>query len=297
MKILLTGATGFIGQAFLAQALDRGHEVAGLFRQTGNIPEKYLCDDRVIWMQGDLANPPWASIKAFHPDALVHSAWIATPRVYLESPENFACLEQSKTLIQRLAEDGVKRVLALGTCIEYELTPETKQEDISRIHPGTVYAKCKNDLRIAMEQYLTLGLSCSWARVFYPYGPGEHPLRLCTQVVTHLTENKSYELGQPESIRDYIYIDDTASALLAVLESQHQGPVNIGSGMGVTIKEIAQEIARQLGKQGLITERSPRAADPAPRIVASTERLRSLGWQPHVALSEGISNLIRQLLP
>src|SRR5258706_3085677 len=103
MKILVTGATGFIGSAFCRRALRHGHSVAGLIRPAKNPPAEISTGEKMTWLAGTLAALPWKSIEQFQPDVCVHLAWIATPGVYLESPENEQHLQWSLDMVQRLA--------------------------------------------------------------------------------------------------------------------------------------------------------------------------------------------------
>src|SRR5712691_3478874 len=102
MKILVTGATGFIGAAFTRLALSHGHEVAGMMLPTEAPPASVPASDKLTWLRGTLAEPPWREIERFGPEVCIHFAWIATPGVYLESPENENFLRWSLDLIHRL---------------------------------------------------------------------------------------------------------------------------------------------------------------------------------------------------
>ena len=122
MKILVTGATGFIGSAFAKLALSHGHEIGGMMLPTENPPAHVPASDKMVWIKGTLAELPWREIEAFKPDACIHFAWIATPGVYLEAPENEKHLEWSLNLARRLKGIGMSQFVGVGTCIEYKIT-------------------------------------------------------------------------------------------------------------------------------------------------------------------------------
>ena len=88
MRILVTGATGFIGSAFARLALSHGHEIGGMMLPSESPPAHVPASDKLVWLKGTLAEPPWSQIEKLQPEVCVHFAWIATPGVYLESPEN-----------------------------------------------------------------------------------------------------------------------------------------------------------------------------------------------------------------
>lgn len=296
MKILLTGSTGFIGSNFTRQALARGHQVAGLALPNEPLPADLPEGDNLRWLRGTLDDAPWNSIEAFGADACIHAAWITTPGVYLESPENFRFLESSKKFLATVRESGTKHIIGIGTCVEYKISGEPLSEEKTPVAPTTVYARCKNDLRLAMEtQASAHGFTSCWARVFYPYGPGEHPSRLCSSIIQKLSRDETIVLKTPDSTKDYIFIDDLATALLAVTEKKFSGTINLGTGIGVSVREIARTLAGMMDKTGLVLEANPSQVDPFGYVVADNSRLRSLGWQPAYAMAQGLQKLLEKL--
>jgi len=95
VKILLTGPTGFIGSAFARLAVGRGHQVAGLIIPAEAIPVAMPPGERLTWLRGTLDDAPWDALAAFGAEVCMHTAWITTPGVYLEAPENHGFLESS----------------------------------------------------------------------------------------------------------------------------------------------------------------------------------------------------------
>ena len=106
MKILLTGATGFIGSAFTRQALARGHQLAALIIPSESIPPNLAATSNLAWLRGTLDDAPWKDITALAPDVCLHMAWITTPGIYLESPENFRFVESSIRFLRKIRETG-----------------------------------------------------------------------------------------------------------------------------------------------------------------------------------------------
>jgi nucleoside-diphosphate-sugar epimerase len=151
MRILLTGPTGFIGSTFTRLALSRGHQLAGLVIPSEAIPAHLPANPQLTWLRGTLAEAPWAEIAAFGPDVCVHTAWITTPGVYLESPENDRFRDDSLDFIRKLRQQGTNRIFALGTCIEYRITNQPLSEDTTPIAPTTRYTRAKDSLRLALE--------------------------------------------------------------------------------------------------------------------------------------------------
>ena len=285
MNLLVTGATGFIGAAVVRLALARGHRVAALTRT----PRPDERDGSLRWLPGTMESPPWELIARFAPDSCLHAAWIAEPGVYLESPLNEDHLRWSVDFFRRLAALGVPHALGLGTCIEYRITGQPLRED-SPLEPTFLYARCKDALRRTVEAEIVGDtFRFAWGRVFYPYGPGEHPARLCSALARKLLAGETLDLKTPASTKDYIFIDDLAAAGLAVIEQRLAGPVNLGTGEGATVREIAHTIGRLLGKEHLVSESATPAHDPLYHVVADAHRLRAEAqWQPTWALGAGL---------
>jgi dTDP-6-deoxy-L-talose 4-dehydrogenase (NAD+) len=294
MRILLTCATGFIGSAFLRQALAARHSVAGLVRseRAKAIGIRDAAERLPTRLVGTLEKPPWHEIEAFAPEACVHTAWVSTPGVYLDSPENHRFVEWSLAFLKRLAELGTQHILVLGTCIEYRMTGAARSEDRTPLEPTTLYARCKHELRLKLQEELTRHTAAlCWGRVFYPYGPGEHPARLCTSIIQNLRRNQPLDLKTPDSRKDYIYIDDLARALVILIERKFAGSVNLGVGEAVAVRQIAQVLGRLLGKPELIRFPPEPVSDPLDCVVADSAKLRALGWRPEVDLEAGLRNL------
>jgi nucleoside-diphosphate-sugar epimerase len=296
VKILLTGPTGFIGSTFLRLALQSGHQVAGLVIPSEQVPSDLPPSRDLLWLRGTLDQAPWPEIASFRPDVCIHTAWITTPGVYLESPDNERFRDASFRFLKSVRESGTNHIVSLGTCVEYQITHEPLAEDKTPVLPTTLYARSKNELRLALEAEADADwFTCCWCRVFYPYGPREHPSRLCSSIIQKLARNETITLKTPNSTKDYIYIDDLASALLTVVEKHYAGIINLGTGIGVNVRQIAQTLGDLMSKRHLIEELDPPEVDPLGYVVADVTRLQQLGWRPAHTLKQGLQNLIASL--
>ena len=277
MKIYVTGESGFIGSAFRTLAVRRGHVVSGMGRAR-------------------LENPPWEAIKRFAPDACLHTAWIANPGQYLTAEINRDYANWSIAFLRQMCALGTRHLVALGTCVEYAPSSAPLREGASPLGPTSPYAVSKDRVRQAMEADAGEGnCTFAWARIFYPYGVGEHPRRLSSIIAKSLMEDREVVLNTPASVKDYIYIDDVASALLAIAERGYNGPVNVGSGTGSEVRAIAATLAQLVGKSHLVREPDVASPDEYPFVVADTSVLRGLGWRPDVSLRDGLQKLIEAL--
>ena len=292
----MTGATGFIGAAFVRHALAAGHEVLALVRAPARAATRLPAHPALAVLAGTLAEPPWAPIARFGPETCVHAAWITQPRDYRDSPENARLQAESLALARGLFERGVRRLVALGTCEEYAPAAAPLHETRSALAPASAYARAKHALRLALEASASVaGASLTWARVFQLYGAGEHPGRLPSLVVRRLRAGEQVTLHAPATVRDWIHVDDVAAAVLALVEAAPGGVVNVGTGTGTSVERVVFTLAHGLGRPGLVTVAAP-AGGQAATFVADSTRLRGLGWAPRVDLEAGLAALIRHIL-
>ena len=293
MRIVVTGATGFVGRAFVRQAVAGGHAVGALVRpgSAAALPAHPALTVTV----GTLAAPPWKDLTRFEPDVCVHAAWITDAGVYLESPENVRYVDESRAFVMGLLERGVGHVVALGTCAEYRPSAQPLNEARSPLEPRSPYGRAKHALRLALSEHARVaGARLAWARIFQPYGAGEPAARLCSTVVRRLIVGERLTLDTPSAVRDWIHVDDVAAALLCLVEERVDTVVNVGSGVGRTVEDVALTIAELLGRRDLVAIAAA-AADAFGPLVADPARLRGLGWKPRVELAVGLATLIEEL--
>lgn len=293
MRIVVTGATGFIGRAFVRQAVAAGHVVGALVRphSMAAIPPHAALTIAI----GTLATPPWKDLVRFAPDVCVHAAWITEAGVYRESAENERYADESLAFVMGLLERGVGHVVALGTCAEYRPSAQPLDEARSPLEPRSPYGRAKHALRLALgERTRDAAARLAWARIFQPYGAGEPAARLCSMVARRLAAGERVMLDTPHAVRDWIHIDDVAAALLCLVEGRVDAVVNVGSGVGRSVEDVALTIAELLGRRDLVTS-GPETADMFGPLVADPGRLRGLGWKPRVELPSGLAALIAGL--
>ena len=274
MKVLLTGATGFIGSHVARALLRAGHEVHAVIRGTSD--RRRISDiERDLRIHvGEMDQVP------VEPDALVHLAWYAVPGRYLAAPENRDCLAASLRLLQRI---GGRAVFA-GTCFEFDTTLGRLRED-SPTKPTTLYAECKDALRRQVVERA----NAAWIRFFYQYGPWEDERRLVPSIIQALLRGEPADLSHGEQRRDFLHVEDVAAAVHAVVESDLTGAINIGSGEAPSVKEIALTIASFADRPDLLRFGAiPANAAEPPLIVADNAKLRSTAWARRYSLEEGL---------
>jgi len=290
-RVLVTGASGFIGSHSLGILQSKGYEVHASWLTN----RREL--DGVEWHRADLREP--ASIKTLirevRPTHLLHLAWYAAPRDYRESLENLRWCQAGMSLLAEFAEHGGVRAVFAGTCYEYDLGHGICSEDLTPSAPTTFYGTCKDSLRrVALEFSSRAGLSTAWGRIFYLYGPREPRERLVPSVISSLLRGDKARCTHGRQLRDFLYVKDVADAFVALLDSSSRGIVNIASGQAITIRSIVEEITRQLDLPGQVEFGAIEPASGDPRMAAAdTRKLREeVGWKPRWSLPDSIAETI-----
>jgi nucleoside-diphosphate-sugar epimerase len=291
-KVLITGATGFVGRHCLPILKSSGYEVHA-------ISSKPFRDSPagVHWHQQDLLHNDSIAglIGEIKPTHLLHLAWCTEPNQYWNSSENLDWLQASLRLLHAFGENGGERVVMSGTCAEYDWSEGRCSEASTKLIPTSLYGTCKHALRLVVEAYAAqTGLSAAWGRLFFLYGPYEHPQRLVASVIRSLLHNEPALCTSGLQQRDFLFIEDAASALVALLNSNVRGPVNIASGQAVPIKDLATRIGDLLHRPELIRlgAIANDAAAP-PLLVGDVERLKTeVKWQPQFDLQRGLAATI-----
>lgn len=292
-KVLVTGATGFLGYSALKVLLAKSFEVVAVDhvrsapRQAG-----------VKWYTADLLEPgtPERLIRDTKPSHLLHFAWYMRPEDYRQSPDNLSWCSASVDLIRHFALYGGLRAVLCGTCFEYDDRYGFCSEKLTPIRPGSLYGICKNSLRqMALAFAEHSQLSMAWGRAFFLYGPWEAQKRLVPNVIVNLLRNLPANCSHGEQIRDFLHVEDGASAFVALLESKVCGEVNIASGVPLKLKDIIWRIADELDARELINLGAIGTLPTEPPVLlADVRRLRDeVGWQPRFSVDEGLRQTIQ----
>lgn len=295
-KVLLTGATGFTGQHCILPLLKRGFEIHAV--SSGSLPNQVNIDSGLIWHQVnllDLEKIP-KLISSIQPTHLMHLAWCATPGEWATSLDNFTWVQASLEIVRQFCEAGGKRAVLVGSDYEYDVNYGFCSEHLTPRNPNTFYGVCKLSLNSLVDAYSQrTGLSSAWARLFYPYGPHEHPNRLVSSVIRSLLKQEPARCSHGKQIRDFLYVQDAADALATVLDSQATGSINIASGQPTTLKTVISTIAKKLQSEDLVLLGAiPPRPNEAPLILADVSRLTNeLGWQQQYSLDEGLEKTIK----
>jgi nucleoside-diphosphate-sugar epimerase len=297
MRVLLTGAAGFIGSHVARLAIQEGHEVVALVRPGRSLRRLDDVRDRLRLLEGDLreAKALENPLRERVPDVCLHLAWYAEPGGRcLWAQENLDCLTGSLAFLRVLRGVSCPRLVIAGTSIEYD-TSTGYVSETSPIRPQNLYAAAKHALFLTATRFDERGeLSVAAARIFSVYGPWEDPRRLVPFVISKLLAGEPCDLTRGEQIRDYSHVEDAAGALWEIAKSSATGPINVGSSQPVSVASIADRLGEILGRPELLRfgARPSPPGDPS-FLVANTERLRTeVGFVPGYDLPAGLAHAV-----
>lgn len=293
-KVLLTGASGFIGQHTIPFLLGQDYEIHAVFYSK---KPDFNEDKNLFWHQCNILNSVEQKqlLNEIKPSHLLHFAWYAVPGKYWTSLENIHWVQASLDLLMNFVEDGGKRAVFAGTCAEYDWDYGYCSEGITPTRPQTLYGTCKNSLQQILAQFSKqIGLSSAWGRIFFLYGHYEAKTRLIPSVITSLLQDQPARCSHGNQIRDFLYVEDVASAFVSLLDSNVEGPVNIASGQPVALKTIIYTIADLLDRKHLVELGAlPTPENEPPLLVADVRKInQQVGWKERINLEESLKRTI-----
>lgn len=288
MRVLLTGASGFIGRHVLMALQQQGIEVVAVGRTRLPLPVEQIAAD--LLGVTDFA-PLLREAEATH---LLHLAWYAEHGKYWTSPLNLRWAEATTRLVEAFCAAGGRQVVAAGTCAEYDWTHGYCREDGTPLNPATLYGVAKDaSRRLVMAVCAHHRVPCAWGRIFLPFGAGEASARLIPSLVEVFRGKRAPFGVNALAYRDFLHASDVAEGFVRLLTGGASGAYNVCSGEPVRLAEVVTTLASLLG------------ADPEPALALTTERpgepilligeclkLKGLGWAPTLNLRQGLERSI-----
>ncbi|EXJ16920.1 NAD-dependent epimerase/dehydratase family protein [Imhoffiella purpurea] len=290
MKILLTGATGFLGAYVLECLVRRGIETLCIGR---NRPE---LDAAVDYVAVDLLEKPniLQLCQKTGVTHLLHLAWYTEHGRYWSSPLNLRWSEASVHLVEEFCLAGGRRVVVAGTCAEYDWAYGYCKEDLTPLKPATSYGIAKDATRRLIGSVCEgHGATCSWGRVFQPYGKGESDERLIPSLIRVFRGCQEPFGVNADAYRDFIHASDVAEGFVTLLLSDVQGAYNISSGEPIKIGDVVVMLGLGCDADpSVVLDLASNRNDAPKLLLGDSSKLRELGWVPRTPFREGLVDLL-----
>lgn len=252
--ILLTGATGFLGKKILDALNSKDIAIHVISRCDESFFVDYQNVTKIIKTKNFFTeSADWYKNICNEVDIIIHAAWYAEPGKYLESDLNIECLSGTINFAKAATEEKVQKFVGVGTCFEYDLTSSNPLDIDNQLNPLSLYSRAKaSTFKLLEKLFNNHKVDFLWTRVFYLYGEGEDSRRLVAVLRSKLSEGKVVDLTSGNQIRDFMDVELAGSLIADASLSKNVGPFNICSGIGVSIRELAENIADEFGRRDLL---------------------------------------------
>jgi len=313
VKVLVTGIVGFIGSHLGEKLVDEGYEVYGVVRRVASrkleVLQKILKDIALI--TGDITD--YVSIrnalKTVNPDIIIHLAAITPVRDSFERPFEYQQANLLGTMnvahaLLELSDPQTRKLIAASTAEVYGLQEKKPLKESLALKPTSPYAvsKAAADLYLQM-MFHTYNLNGTTLRPTNTYGRKFDTSFMIEYLIIHMLKEEKVYVGAPNSVRDYMYVDDHVNAyLLAIRNAKAKGQIyNVGTGVGTSNKELAEMIAEKIGydKRRIVFGSYPPGypyrppiSDQPSIVLDATKIKKELNWAPKISLSEGIDKVV-----
>lgn len=314
MRLVITGATSFVGGATVHEALRRGHQVAAVVRPGSKKLEiitkdngQALLEGRLLILENDLSEPEMLpeKIREMVPenfDVFCHFGWGGSGSGSRSDKDlQKENLQNSLRTVRAAKELGCKRFLFSGSQAEYGMHQELMTEE-TPCSPCSIYGEAKLKMRVEGEKLCKeLGLLYLHARIFSAYGPGDHPWTLVESCLDAFLGGMEISLGECTQQWNFLYIHDLARAMCALAETEEEhffglsNPVfNLAGNETRPLKEFVEDIYELCGRNGSFRYGSrPENAEGPVNLIPDIGKLcEATGWSPQVDFRTGIGQLV-----
>jgi len=297
MKLLVTGATGFIGQHLVNKLIEQGHIVLAVSRSA---PSLSTSDDtdKLFYLQSSLKleNNAIERIMEFEPEVLIHLAWEKIPDFSFET--SFENLQNHIGFFQHIFSiTSLKKIIVTGSCWEYNKTMGVCTETDICVS-GNFFTWAKNSLRDFLQfECLQKNINFIWPRVFYVYGPQQRIESLIPSVIENIRKGLMPALKTPSNANDFIYVDDVAEGLLQfAINDISSGIYNLGIGKSIPVIDVVSLIENSLNSNMILSKelliRTTLSNKHTDFWADMTKTFSAIKWKPRTSLAIGIEKMI-----
>jgi UDP-glucose 4-epimerase len=302
MNFLVTGAAGFLGSALANRLAREGHQVRGYDDLSAGDPSRLSAD--VLFTRGDVTDRPklWTLLQEI--DCVYHlAAKVSVPESILYPREyNIINVGGTVSVMEAMRDVGVRRVILISSGAIYGDQGQQPLVESAPPNPRSPYAVSK----LAAEHYVHTigalwGIETVALRVFNAYGPGQPLAAAHPPVVPHFLRQVSHGgsmviHGKGEQTRDFVYLDDVISAMIAAASAPtiNRSVINIGSGTETSIQSLGQSVLEAVGIKSEWIYKEDQDAGPSRMCADIHLAKEKLGYRPRFSLQEGLERMINK---
>ena len=297
-RILVTGASGFVGAAVADLAAREGHDVTLLVRNP-DAPRVVALGRSCAIAVAVLADRAAVrdAIQA-RPDIVIHSAWEGVGGPDRAGDVQLDNIRTTVALLDEAIAAGVRRFIGIGSQAEYGRHDRRIDEDAATM-PFLLYGAAKlSAFHLTRQRAAEAGIGFAWLRLFSPYGPGDNANWLIPSVAAQIMAGRTPRTSAGTQKWDYLHIDDTARGILAAaLSDNAQGVFNLSSGRAVTVRSIVERI-RDIAHPGLPLTFGdiPFGPNQIMHLEGDNSRLTAAtGWTPGIKIEDGLVTVVDAL--
>jgi dTDP-glucose 4,6-dehydratase len=307
-RILVTGGAGFISSAFIRHLLKATpYEIVSLDALTyaGNLEN--LADirshERLSFVQGDIRDEGLVRSVVEQVDVIVNAAAEShVEKSILEGASEFVAtnVEGTRVLLDAIREVPVERFIVISSSEVYGTAEEIPMDEAHPLNPRSPYAATKAGAdRLAYAYCATYDLPIVIARPFNNYGPRQHPEKVVPRFILQALADEPLTVhGDGEASRDWLYVDDDAEAIEALIEVELDTVagevINLATGVDISVSLIADLVLAVLGKPSSLKEFADERPGQVHRHIGSTEKAeRLLGWRARTDFEEGLAHTVQ----
>ncbi len=287
-RVAILGAHGFLGAPIAAAFSQNGYDVVSFSRTKKR-------DSLFREYQVDIFNSESLKLALIEtkPNIVISTAWDTEHGKFWTNESNSRYQDSTLKFAELSFENGVESFLGLGTMSEYGTNPGICNAENSPLISSDIYSTSKietgRELRLIGERF---GLKTNWLRVFQAFGPNEKAQRFIPGLISTLRQKENFAIRTPNYEMDWIHTSDIATATLFVLENKLDHFVDVGTGIGTTVKDLSELVCAELDLDfGLLDYSNQTPGHERKVIVDQNALLFSSGWRPAESLESRINSL------
>jgi dTDP-glucose 4,6-dehydratase len=306
-RVLVTGGAGFIPSNFIRHLLAKtAYDVVSLDALTyaGNVDNlaDVMSHERLSFVHGDIRDADLVREVVAEVDVIVNAAAEShVEKSIAEGAREFVTtnVEGTQILLDAVREAPVERFILFSSSEVYGTAERDPMDEEHPLNPRSPYAATKAGAdRLAYSYFVTYGLPVVIVRPFNNYGPRQHPEKVVPRFVTQALQERALTIhGDGHASRDWLYVDDDAEAIEAVigapLENVAGEVLNVATGVDISVDDIADAVLDALGKPSSLKEFVTERPGQVDRHIGSTEKMARLtGWRARTSFAEGLDRTI-----